>query len=71
VALRYADALAPVSQAVAYIGDVSLVQSLWRVACAEGLVARVQVLPAESVRHADRRRLAEHLAAQIAAALAR
>jgi len=71
VALRYADALAPVSQAVAYIGDISLVQSLWWVACAEGLVARVQVLPAESVRHADRRRLAEHLAAQIAAALAR
>jgi 1-acyl-sn-glycerol-3-phosphate acyltransferase len=71
VALRYADALAPVSQAVAYIGDISLVQSLWWVACAEGLVARVQVLPAESVRHADRRRLAEDLAAQIAAALAR
>jgi 1-acyl-sn-glycerol-3-phosphate acyltransferase len=69
VALRYADARAPVSPAVGYVGDVSLLQSLWSVACAEGLVARVQVLTAESVRHADRRRLAEHLAAQIMAAL--
>ena len=69
VALRYADAQSAVSPAVGYVGDVTLLQSLWSVACADGLVARVQVLAAESVRHADRRRLAEHLAAQIMAAL--
>lgn len=69
VALRYADAFGPVSAAVIYIGDTSLVQSLWWVACGDEVTVRVRMLPAEGVRHADRRRLAERLAEQIAAAL--
>lgn len=69
VALRYADANHPVSEAVMFVGDTNLVQSLWRVACGEQVSVRVRVLPAEGVRHADRRRLAERLAEEIAAAL--
>lgn len=69
VALRYADALGPVSAAVIFIGDTTLVQSLWWVACGDEVKVRVRMLPAEGVRHADRRRLAERLAADIAEAL--
>ena len=69
VALRYADGFGPVSEAVMFIGDTNLVQSLWAVACGDAVTVQVQVLPAMSVRHADRRRLAEHLSEEIAAAL--
>lgn len=69
IALRYADAEAPVSEAVMFVGDMNLVQSLWAVACGDELTVRVQVLPAMSVRHADRRRLADRLSEEIGAAL--
>jgi 1-acyl-sn-glycerol-3-phosphate acyltransferase len=69
VALRYADAAGPVSEAVMFVGDTSLVQSLWWVACGEQITVRVQVLPAQGVRHADRRRLAERLRDEIGVAL--
>jgi 1-acyl-sn-glycerol-3-phosphate acyltransferase len=69
VALRFSDPHHAVSPSAAYIGDTSLVQSLWWIAGADGLVARVRLLPAEGARHADRRALAEHLRQQIAAAL--
>ena len=69
VALRYADAFDAVSKAVAFVGDTNLVQSLWWVACADQLRVRVQVLSAQSVAHADRRRLAERLTEDIRQAL--
>lgn len=69
MALRYADAQAPVSEAVSYVGDITLLQSLWSVATSDGLSVRVQVLGAQSVAHADRRRLAERLHEDIATAL--
>ncbi|MGA0610216.1 lysophospholipid acyltransferase family protein [Caldimonas sp. KR1-144] len=69
VALRYRDATQAVSPAAAYIGDTSLAQSMWWIACAEGLVVRVQWLPAEGSRHADRRALSALLREQIAQAL--
>lgn len=69
VALRYADARSPISAAVNYVGEVTLLQSLWSVATSEGLRVRVQVLGAQSVAHADRRRLAERLHGEIAEAL--
>ena len=70
IALRFADAEHAISPAAAYVGDTSLLQSLWWVACADGLTARVTVLPAQSVAHADRRRLAERLRSEIDEALA-
>ena len=69
VALRYADEQHEVSPAADYTGTTSLAQSLWMLAGAQGLRVRVEVLPAEGVRHADRRALAVHLRQQISAAL--
>jgi len=71
VALRYADALHAVSPAADYTGDISLARSLWMLACAQGLCVRVEILPAESVQHADRRALATRLRREIAGALER
>ena len=69
VALRYADDLHDVSPAADYTGTISLARSLWMLAAAQGLTVRVDVLPAEGVRHADRRALASHLRQRISAAL--
>jgi 1-acyl-sn-glycerol-3-phosphate acyltransferase len=71
IALRYADAAGPVSEAAMFVGDTNLVQSLWRVACGEQVRVKVRVLPAHAVNDADRRRLAERLSVDIAAALGR
>ena len=70
VALRFSDALHAVSPAVAYVGDTTLLQSLWWVACAQGLRVRVQFLLPQGSAHADRRALAAHLRDEIAGALA-
>lgn len=69
IALRYADARHAVSPAVAYVGDTTLVQSLWWVAGAQGLRIRVSLLPAEGSRHLDRRALAERVRGLIDARL--
>ena len=69
VALRFSDALGPVSAAVEFVGDTTLLQSLWRVATGDGVVVRVQLLPSQASRGADRRALSETLRAQIADAL--
>ncbi len=70
VALRFSDPGHAISPAVAWVGDDTLVTSLWRVASARGLRVRVQVLGARGSRHADRRALSDTLRADIAAALA-
>jgi 1-acyl-sn-glycerol-3-phosphate acyltransferase len=69
VVLRFADAAQVYSQAVVYIGDTSLLQSMWRVASARGLHAHVQILQAVGTAHADRRALAAHLRELVAAEL--
>ena len=69
VALRFSDHHDAVSRAVEFVGDTTLVQSLWRVAGGEGIVARIQLLPAQPSGGMDRRALSDQLRAQIAAAL--
>jgi 1-acyl-sn-glycerol-3-phosphate acyltransferase len=69
VALRFSDAQAPISAAVEFVGATTLVQSLWRVACADALVAHLTLLPPRGSRHADRRALARTLREDIAARL--
>lgn len=71
VALRFSDAVLPVSAAVEFVGATTLLQSLWRVACSEGLVARVALLPARPSAQLDRRALAQVLRSDIAAHLDR
>jgi 1-acyl-sn-glycerol-3-phosphate acyltransferase len=69
IALRYSDRRHAVSKAAAYVGDTSLAQSAWWIACAEGLQVQVQILLPENTRHLDRRALADRLKAQIGSAL--
>lgn len=69
VALRFSDARGPISPAAEFIGTTTLVESLWRVACAQGLVAHIALLPARSAAQADRRALARTLRDDIAARL--
>ncbi len=70
VALRYFDADHAPSPAVRFVGETTLAQSVWRIACARHLGVQVSFLPARAVRKADRRRLAQTLQGDIAAALA-
>lgn len=71
VALRFSDPWHAFSPAALFLGETTLAQSLWRLACARGLVVTVSVLPAEMSAHADRRALAQHLREQVAQVLAR
>jgi 1-acyl-sn-glycerol-3-phosphate acyltransferase len=68
--LRYSDAHTAFSAAGSYVGDTSLVASLWSAARADRLCAHVRVLSPEGTRHLDRRALAEKLHTDIAARLA-
>ncbi len=61
IALRFSDAHGPVSAAVEFVGSTTLVESLWRVACAEGLIAHVTLMPARPSAGAERRALAQQL----------
>lgn len=69
VALRFGDAQGRFSRAVVYVGETSLLESLWWVACAEGLYAEVSFLePLPSVGR-ERRELAQALRERIQAGL--
>lgn len=69
IALRYSDRRSSVSEAVAFVGETTLAQSIWKVVCADHLHVSVQLLPPEGTRHLDRRALADRLHADIAVAL--
>jgi 1-acyl-sn-glycerol-3-phosphate acyltransferase len=59
--LRFTDPAHRFSPAVAYVGDTTLLQSLWRVATARGLAVHVDLLLSQGSAHADRRALAQTL----------
>ena len=65
VALRFADAESAFSAAVLYIGETTLAQTVWRVACADGLRAHVTLLPVMTSAGAERRALARTVRAEI------
>lgn len=69
VVLRWHEPGQRFSRSAQFIGDTTLVQSLWRVATARGLSVELEVLAAHGTSHADRRLLAEHLRELIAAKL--
>jgi 1-acyl-sn-glycerol-3-phosphate acyltransferase len=71
VALRFWTADEPFAWAAQYIGDTTLVASIWRVLTARGLCVDVSFLLSEASAHADRRALAAHLQAEIQAELGR
>jgi 1-acyl-sn-glycerol-3-phosphate acyltransferase len=61
VVLRFSDAQDTYSRAVVYVGDTTLMQSLWRIASGRGLCAHVELLPAVPTAAGDRRALAQQL----------
>jgi 1-acyl-sn-glycerol-3-phosphate acyltransferase len=71
IALRYCDATSSISAAAAYVGGITLLQSLWRVTSASKLTVSVQVLTAQATRHLDRRALTERIKQEIEGALPR
>ena len=58
VVLRFSDPRGPFSPAVTFIGETTLLQSLWRVALTQGLAVSVELLPSVDTQDADRRALA-------------
>ena len=71
VVLRFHQPGQPFSAAAEFVGDTTLLQSVWRMARAHGLQIEVQLLDAEGTAHADRRALAAHLRERNDAVLAR
>jgi 1-acyl-sn-glycerol-3-phosphate acyltransferase len=69
LALRFSDAKHAVSPAADFVGDTTLAQSLWMLACGDRVVVRLKVLPAQDSARTDRRALSESLREQIARAL--
>ena len=69
VVLRYRQPGQPFAEAAVYVGETSLAQSLWWIACARGLAVEVCFLPPEDATSLDRRALAERLRASIQATL--
>jgi 1-acyl-sn-glycerol-3-phosphate acyltransferase len=69
VVLRFADPVHRFSPAAAYVGDTSLVQSLWWIVTARGLAAHVGWLSAETSAGRERRELSQRLRERILQAL--
>ena len=69
VALRYAEPAQRFSAAAQFLGETTLLQSVWRVLSAQALSVHVDLLPPQGARHADRRALAARLREQIHARL--
>lgn len=71
VVLRFSDSKHAISPAAQFLGDTTMLQSLWMLACGQGMVVSLNVLPLQATEHADRRALAELLRGQIGMGLHR
>jgi 1-acyl-sn-glycerol-3-phosphate acyltransferase len=69
VVLRFTAPDEAFATATQFVGETTLVQSIWRIACARGLGVDVSFLPAQASAHLDRRALAETLRSQVQAML--
>jgi 1-acyl-sn-glycerol-3-phosphate acyltransferase len=70
VALRYRDAAGRLCEACAYVGDDSLVKSVWNIVSTRAIVAEMDFLPPLQARGWERRALAQRVQSEIGAALA-
>lgn len=61
VVLRYAAPGERFAQAAQFLGETTLLQTVWCIAGTRGLAVHVDILPPVATAHADRRALAEHL----------
>ena len=71
VVLRWHQPGQPYSEAAQYIGQMTLMESLWRILTAKDLAVEVRSLPAMPTEGLDRRHLAEALAERLSNALPR
>jgi 1-acyl-sn-glycerol-3-phosphate acyltransferase len=69
LALRYHSAEERFAVAAQFVGDTTLVQSMWRIAAARGLQAELKLLPAIDTQAMERRALAALVRERIQAAL--
>jgi 1-acyl-sn-glycerol-3-phosphate acyltransferase len=69
IALRFSEPGHAVSPSAAYIGETTLVQSLWMIACASGIEVHVDVLNPVASEGLDRRALVQAVRGRIAEAL--
>lgn len=69
IALRYSEPGQVFGTAAQYIGDTTLIGSIWKIISARGLVVHVHFLPAQATAHADRRALGEFLQSLLQAEL--
>jgi 1-acyl-sn-glycerol-3-phosphate acyltransferase len=70
VVLRWHEPGQRFSVAAQFIGETSLLQSIWRIASASGLAIELQILPAiATTTEAERRELAEQVRSQLQAGL--
>lgn len=69
VVLRYSEPGQPFGTAAQYVGDTTLLGSIWRVISARGLTVHVRFLPPVGTQHADRRALAAHMQSLVQAEL--
>lgn len=69
--LRFYSTTERFATAAQFIGETTLLQSVWRVLSARGLRVEVVLLPAHATAHADRRALAAHLHQEMQAVLDR
>ncbi|WAC74901.1 lysophospholipid acyltransferase family protein [Roseateles sp. SL47] len=69
VVLRWYQPGHPYSPAASYIGQMTLMQSLWRILTARDLSVRVETLPLIETHGQERRALAEVLSQRLSAAL--
>jgi 1-acyl-sn-glycerol-3-phosphate acyltransferase len=69
LALRYHSAEERFAAAAQFVGDTTLVQSMWRIAAARGLQAELKLLPAIDTQAMERRALAALVRERIQAAL--
>jgi 1-acyl-sn-glycerol-3-phosphate acyltransferase len=65
VALRYVDRHGDTSQAASYIGDESLVGSIWRLLSSDGMAAVVRFGVPDQARGRDRRNWARELREEV------
>ena len=70
VAVSYSDAAGAPSRAVEFVGATTLLQSVWRIACADRLSVHLRPLPPQRPPGIERREFAARLRAQIGAAIA-
>lgn len=69
VVLRYSDTHGRLTHAASYVGDDSLIKSIWMIVSQRRMSARLEFLGPISAQGGERRALAERSRAEIAAAL--